>query len=911
MVGAPGMGQRDLFARIAQRASVVRRPTISLWVTPGQPSLMFSLALCDRIGADEPVALDAMSVMRRIRLALREPEDDLQRAVILVHGIQDLADEDAAVLEALLCNPPSGEVLIVATASTRRADGRRWLGLAPLRAKAASEGRCEVLDLASLDTEQIAALVERTVGVGAAAPRFLRELEAKTRGYLDDLQDWLTSVTQSDPRIRLEVFQGSRGLETMPAPEGVIQRTREMLHGLSPEAAVVASAVTLWGRPAPLSVIQELTGLAIEACEHELLELLERGVVEAAVDTSPAAFEAPTPLVGLATAGEVPAFVAERIHRRAVDVLERSLRAPDEGGWAIGLADHYLRSGMPVTEAMVDCIEHSARTLIGHGRFADAREQLLSLQHALAQAGGTDAEGALLPPSLAALKAETLSRSGQLEAAQELLGTRTPAAPGDIRSTIRRARDQVALGHDLEAWKIYEPLVSGRNPARDASIIQARVESARVLQTLGWIDEAIHQSHLAYRESVRSENWRLAALAVLARYSIKVTCGRPYEGLRSARRAYRLARRSGNAAVIARATSAVGNALSETVSLPRGLRWVERAMRLAEASDDFPSLSWTGIRVAAGRIELGDLDMAERTALRTMHMDSALYRVRPLPRSHSLIRTVRALRGQEFDERGGTVAFWHGTERLDMLHALYQEAIARHTEQMLAGDSRGAYESVSTVVTWFIEASGRERFLLRDLIPRQVEAAVAMGDLDAAAAALAGFEKVRRSTEDFPMARAEYQMARGRLAAARGEWPRALKAFGAALAIFEEQGFLMRRATAQQEMAAAHLEGGDRSLVVPLLDEVHRVVLRAGTDRRPIQQLYRRAGRRAPRLRGEGALSEREQEVARLAAQGMTDAQIAVHLGISRRTATTHMHNILSKRGLRSRLELLDTDPAG
>ncbi|MCK9486765.1 MAG: LuxR C-terminal-related transcriptional regulator [Dehalococcoidia bacterium] len=42
----------------------------------------------------------------------------------------------------------------------------------------------------------------------------------------------------------------------------------------------------------------------------------------------------------------------------------------------------------------------------------------------------------------------------------------------------------------------------------------------------------------------------------------------------------------------------------------------------------------------------------------------------------------------------------------------------------------------------------------------------------------------------------------------------------------------------------------------------------------------------------------------------MTDAQIAVNLGISRRTATTHMHNILSKRGLRSRLELMGADPA-
>ncbi|MCK9486436.1 MAG: LuxR C-terminal-related transcriptional regulator [Dehalococcoidia bacterium] len=36
----------------------------------------------------------------------------------------------------------------------------------------------------------------------------------------------------------------------------------------------------------------------------------------------------------------------------------------------------------------------------------------------------------------------------------------------------------------------------------------------------------------------------------------------------------------------------------------------------------------------------------------------------------------------------------------------------------------------------------------------------------------------------------------------------------------------------------------------------------------------------------------------------MTDAEIAVTLGIQRRTVTTHMHNILTKSGLRSRVEL-------
>src|SRR5690606_37753171 len=52
-------------------------------------------------------------------------------------------------------------------------------------------------------------------------------------------------------------------------------------------------------------------------------------------------------------------------------------------------------------------------------------------------------------------------------------------------------------------------------------------------------------------------------------------------------------------------------------------------------------------------------------------------------------------------------------------------------------------------------------------------------------------------------------------------------------------------------------------------------------------------------------LSPREQDVARLAAQGMTNQQIAAELGMSVRTAETHMRNVLRKLGLASRRDLV------
>lgn len=59
-----------------------------------------------------------------------------------------------------------------------------------------------------------------------------------------------------------------------------------------------------------------------------------------------------------------------------------------------------------------------------------------------------------------------------------------------------------------------------------------------------------------------------------------------------------------------------------------------------------------------------------------------------------------------------------------------------------------------------------------------------------------------------------------------------------------------------------------------------------------------RAGRRAH------ALSPREQEVAQMVAQGLTNAAIASRLGIAQRTAEAHVEHILDKLALRSRAQV-------
>jgi DNA-binding NarL/FixJ family response regulator len=53
------------------------------------------------------------------------------------------------------------------------------------------------------------------------------------------------------------------------------------------------------------------------------------------------------------------------------------------------------------------------------------------------------------------------------------------------------------------------------------------------------------------------------------------------------------------------------------------------------------------------------------------------------------------------------------------------------------------------------------------------------------------------------------------------------------------------------------------------------------------------------------ALSRRERQIAQLAAQGLMAAEIAERLSISDRTVETHLANVYSKLGVRSKVELV------
>ncbi|MGY1699764.1 ATP-binding protein [Geodermatophilus sp. SYSU D00766] len=140
-------------------------------------------------------------------------------------------------------------------------------------------------------------------------------------------------------------------------------------------------------------------------------------------------------------------------------------------------------------------------------------------------------------------------------------------------------------------------------------------------------------------------------------------------------------------------------------------------------------------------------------------------------------------------------------------------------------------------------------------------------------------------------------------AAARGAWERAARLGGAAEAVWrsipadlpapltrrrEECTTAARRALGDRRWGALHREGA-------VLDRTGAVAL--ALDERPAPSV-------TPAGAGPSPLTARQQEVARLVAEGLTDRQIAARLVISPRTAESHVEQILARLGVRSRAEI-------
>jgi DNA-binding NarL/FixJ family response regulator len=105
-------------------------------------------------------------------------------------------------------------------------------------------------------------------------------------------------------------------------------------------------------------------------------------------------------------------------------------------------------------------------------------------------------------------------------------------------------------------------------------------------------------------------------------------------------------------------------------------------------------------------------------------------------------------------------------------------------------------------------------------------------------------------------------------------------------------GFLLKTAPPEELLTAVRVVSRGEALLSP------------SVTRRVIQEVTRHQ-RRAPRSPDLDRLTQRELEVLRLLADGRSNAEIAAELYLSEATVKTHTSSILSKLGLRDRVQVV------
>lgn len=210
------------------------------------------------------------------------------------------------------------------------------------------------------------------------------------------------------------------------------------------------------------------------------------------------------------------------------------------------------------------------------------------------------------------------------------------------------------------------------------------------------------------------------------------------------------------------------------------------------------------------------------------------------------------------------------------------------------GDSDAAASSISRAVS----ARATDRLGRAKLLPAQVQIAVATGDLETAATAAADLAAIADDYQSTGL-QAAAATARGRLELARGEREAACATLTRAAQRWHDLRVPYELAVTKVLLGRVCRLLGDDDGALSAYDAAAEIFGRLGAapDVAKVREL--RTGVEAHEL--PGGLTEREAEVLRLVASGITNKEIAAALFLSEKTVARHLSNIYVKIDVSSR----------
>ncbi|MFB4264648.1 AAA family ATPase [Nonomuraea sp. GTA35] len=743
----------------------------------------------------------------------------------------------------------------------------------------------EHLVLPPLDAAQTRAMASAILETDEVTAEFAEHLYTRASGLPLAVQELLALLRTRGTLIRWEGGWARRALDELDVPSGVRASVQERVARLSPGAKEVAERAAVLHVPVPVGL---LAGGDVEAMD----EVLGSGLLTGA-DGLVGFRHA---LAAQAVHDAIPLGRRQALHAAAADTVRRLRPVP------LGRLAHHLRHAGRTgswLETAVAAAEQASRL----GDDAEAGRLLEDvLNNADLPAGrraeltvklGWAALELLRPPPVVPLIIRALEQDvprplrGNLRLLHALHLERTRTDNAGVPDAFAQAAEDLESQPGLAAWA----MVGVGHPTGGRPVGERKVWLQKALATLPAVDDPAMRMLVLGKVAmilVEVGDPRWAGLTDDLR---RETAGR-----RLLRREVNAYRSIGGGAVFSghhREGRRLLVAAIEEGAEPdlRGRLELRGLVNLAVA--DYLDGAWEGLAARLEKLldDFGD-EPGERVLLDivTLCLDAVQGRREVgLPLLLDVIDTART-RGH-FDDLVLPVAM---LLRLATARGAPEPAIATAAE---------------AAVHW--EASGLWPVAVR-VLPALTEALLAAGRF-ADAVDVVEQHASRLAGLDAPLAGPVLGHARGLLAEAEGRWAEAGAGFAAAADAFERIPALYEAAQAHEHAAACLFAFDEPGAAGRLRQAVTLYAdLGARSDLDRATGLGRRWGIRPPapaqhgpaQPGGDHALSARQEQVARLAAEGLTNQEIARRLFLSPKTVDKHVSAAMRKVGARSRTEL-------
>jgi DNA-binding NarL/FixJ family response regulator len=807
--------------------------------------------------------------------------------------LDDLHWADEGTLDMLAVLAPALETQPLIVVGAYRSDElRRGHPLRRLRSELRRQSRLQEIAVEPLGARDTEALLRAIVG-DALAPSLVRAVVDRTAG-LPFFVEELGAALVAEGRLR----PGPAGLalgngDDLPLPEHVRDAVLLRAAGLDDDARAglaAAAAVGLTFDPRLAAAVAGLTEWPQEPLLRGIVAEDERGLLAFHHDLAREAFY-----------GEIGWARRPALHRAIAEALEA------DGAPASAVAEHWA-GGRDPDRARGAFLEAAGAFGAVHAYRDSAR--------AIRRALDLWPEGAEEPERLDAL--EELGRcaalagdlGGAVRAWREAAdGRRARGEGGRLAEVLRR------LAGALELQGRWEDALPARDQAADAFAADGRRADAageRLAAAAHLRSAASFRAALALLETARAEaagtdRPDLDARILGLEGNVRARMGEGDAGLALVREGLTVALDHNLSGAAAEVYQRLADSLEHAGDYRAARETYDEAVTYCAANALDPTAQLCLACLSVVLRHTGDWDHSAAVCRQVLDSGDATLHARGA--ASGTLGMILALRGQRGPARSLLLESATVARRIELLAMQLLSAWGLAVLDHERSPADGAQRCRAILEDW---RQTEERHYAISPLRWSATALAESGDGDGVRACAAALSQIAADAgQDEAMSGLAHAL--GEAALLDGEAAEAAAQFERATALLAEVGAPFERAESQRRGAAALVAAGRREDAIALLVSAHRsarrlgarpLVKRLGEDLAALgERPERRLGRIAAAQLANGGLTHRELEVVRLVAVGQTNREIARELFLSPRTVDTHVQNIRTKLGCRSRAD--------